>query len=393
VFTARPASHALNRLAPVLAAGLGDIAPDSLTAAYSLMVLIWSDELDTASRICDGVLHAARRRGSMSMVAHTSGSRAMLMRRLGHLEDAADDGQLALDFKLATSPPLAVAWAAALCIDALTCLGRFTEADAVTAVTARRDPPEGWVHTVMFRQARGGLRAAQQRYDQALDDLGTAAAGWAALGVDNPAIASWRTDAAAHTVLGDPAAAAALAREQLALARRVGTPRTVGIALRAHAAVIRDQAGEHLAEAVRLLESAQARYDLAQALFDLGGHLRRTGRPADARAPLLRAQDLAQRAGALPLAQQARQELLAAGARPRRTALTGPDALTSAERRVAGLAADGLSNRQIAQHLFITQATVETHLRHAYHKLGITSRASLPPMAHQLTTTAGMGCP
>src|SRR4029077_683866 len=58
--------------------------------------------------------------------------------------------------------------------------------------------------------------------------------------------------------------------------------------------------------------------------------------------------------------------------------LAGPDAPPSADRRVASLAADGLSNRQIAQHLFITQPTVETHLRHAFHKLGITSRASLP---------------
>ena len=72
-----------------------------------------------------------------------------------------------------------------------------------------------------------------------------------------------------------------------------------------------------------------------------------------------------------------RQELLAVGARPRRAALTGPDALTSTERRVAALAADGLSNRQIAEHLFVTQATVETHLRHAFRKLGITTRTDL----------------
>jgi len=71
-------------------------------------------------------------------------------------------------------------------------------------------------------------------------------------------------------------------------------------------------------------------------------------------------------------------ELLAAGPRPRRAGLTGPDALTAAERRVAALAAEGASNRQIAEHLFITQATVETHLRHAFRKLGITSRADLP---------------
>jgi DNA-binding CsgD family transcriptional regulator len=127
-----------------------------------------------------------------------------------------------------------------------------------------------------------------------------------------------------------------------------------------------------------LLETTPARYELALALAGLGAHLRRTGQPGEARAPLRRALDLAQRCGAAPLADQARQELLATGARPRRTALTGPDALTSAERRVAGLAADGMSNRQIAQHLFITLPTVETHLRHAFGKLGITSRADLP---------------
>ena len=93
---------------------------------------------------------------------------------------------------------------------------------------------------------------------------------------------------------------------------------------------------------------------------------------------MVRAQDLAQRTGAQLLAQRAREELLAAGARPRRVAITGPDSLTSAERRVAGLAAAGLSNRQIAQHLFITLATVETHLRHAFGKLSVTSRTGLP---------------
>ena len=123
VFTAQPAGDALDWLDPVLAAGLGDIAPDSLAAAYALLTLILADELGTAGRICDTVLDEARKRGSMSMVAHASCSRSMLMRRLGQLEDAADDAQLALGFKLATSPPVAVAWAAAFCIDALTLPG------------------------------------------------------------------------------------------------------------------------------------------------------------------------------------------------------------------------------------------------------------------------------
>src|SRR5437762_11189072 len=143
----------------------------------------------------------------------------------------------------------------------------------------------------------------------------------------------------------------------------------LGIALRAHG---------DLADAVSVLQATPARYELALALADHGASLRRSGQRTQAREPLLRALDLAERTGAAGLAAEVKRELLAAGARPRRTALVGPDALTAGERRVAALAAEGLSNRQIAEHLFVTQATVETHLRHAFRKLGITSRADLP---------------
>jgi DNA-binding CsgD family transcriptional regulator len=378
--TAQPASDALARLAPALADGLHDVSPSSLAAVYALLVLIVNDELATAGQICGQVLSTARIRGSMSMVAHASCLRSVINRRLGKLEDAAEDGMLALDFKLATSPPLAVAWAAAFCIEALTCLGRLEEAEAVATAAAGREPPGGWLHTLLFLQARGALRVAQQRPAAALDDLDVAGAGWRDLGIDHPAIASWRTAAAAaYTAAGHPGQAAALAGEQLALARKTGTPVTLGIALRAHAAAAPgDDPGGSLSEAVRLLESTPARYELALTLADLGAHLRRTGRRSDARVPLRRALELAQRTGAASLAEQTRRELLATGARPRRTALTGPDALTSTERQAADLAAGGLSNRQIAQHLFISQATVETHLRHTFRKLGITARADLP---------------
>ena len=394
---AQPSRDALTLLAPVLASGLRDVPPDSLTAVFVLLVLIWSEELATASDICDAVLSAARGRGSMSMVAHASCLHSMIMRRLGRLDDAAADAALALDFKLATSPPLAVAWAAALSVDALTRLGRLDEAAAVAVAAADRKPPPGWIHTLGFQQARGALRVAQGRHAEALDDLLAAGEGWRALGIENPSVASWRTTAAAaHAALGRPQEAAVLAAEQLSLARKVGTPATLGAALRAHAAAAeaghagQSPAGESLAEAVSLLETTPARYELALALADLGAFLRRSGRRADARAPLRRALDLAQRTGAAPLAERARRELLAAGARPRRTALTGPDALTSAERRVAALAADGLSNRQIAQHLFITQPTVETHLRHAFQKLGIASRADLPTQLAGEPVSAGL---
>jgi DNA-binding NarL/FixJ family response regulator len=349
---------------------LDRISPDSLGAVYALLVLIWTGEFEVAGRICDAVLADARRRGSMSMVAHASCLHSMIMRRLGRLEEAADAARLALDFKLATSPPLAVAWAAALAVEALTRLGRMDEADAMAGVAAGRNPPEGWTHTLTFRQARGALRVAQHRPDEALADLLAAGEGWQALGITNPAVASWRTAAvAACRALGQHDEAAALAAEQLALARKAGRPLTLGIALRVHG---------DLAEAIGVLEASPARYELALALADHGASLRRSGQRTQAREPLLRALDLAERTGAAGLAAEVKRELLAAGARPRRAALTGPDALTAGERRVAALAADGASNRQIAEHLFVTQATVETHLRHAFRKLNITSRADLP---------------
>src|SRR5690242_16586504 len=157
---------------------LDGISPDSMGAVYALLVLTWAGEFEVAGRICDTVLADARRRGSMSMVAHASCLHSMIMRRLGRLEEAADAARLALDFKLATSPPLAVAWAAALGVDALTRLGRLDEADAMAGLAAGREPPEGWIHTVSFRQARGALRVAQHRPDEALADLLAAGQGW-----------------------------------------------------------------------------------------------------------------------------------------------------------------------------------------------------------------------
>jgi len=91
--------------------------------------------------------------------------------------------------------------------------------------------------------------------------------------------------------------------------------------------------------------------------------------------------DLAHACGAKALAERARTELLATGARPRRLAVSGADALTPSERRVVELAAQGLTNRRIAQDLFVTTATVETHLRHAFRKLDVKSRAELADLS------------
>jgi DNA-binding CsgD family transcriptional regulator len=130
---------------------------------------------------------------------------------------------------------------------------------------------------------------------------------------------------------------------------------------------------------VEQLERSPARLEYARALVNLGAGLRRRGEREAARAPLSEGLDIANACGSVALADRARAELFAAGARPRRDAASGAAALTPAELRTARMAADGLSNRDIAQALFVSMKTVETHLSHAYGKLGIAGREQLPP--------------
>jgi DNA-binding NarL/FixJ family response regulator len=115
----------------------------------------------------------------------------------------------------------------------------------------------------------------------------------------------------------------------------------------------------------------------ARAHAELGAALRRAGRTAEARESLRVALDLAHRHGATVLEERTLVELRAAGARPRRRVISGPGALTRSERRISELAAAGRMNREIADTLVVTLATVEYHLRNVYRKLGITSRTQL----------------
>ena len=174
------------------------------------------------------------------------------------------------------------------------------------------------------------------------------------------------------------------AREHVRLlldaARHSGAPGAIALARRAEArtAASDDEKIEILRDAAALLESSQKQLLRSAILTDLGALLRRSGRRRDAREPLRIALDLAMRADSARTAQRARGELASTGAQPRREALSGVAALTPSERRVADLAAEGLSNRQIAETLWVTLKTVEVHLGRTYGKLGIKSRAELP---------------
>ena len=232
---------------------------------------------------------------------------------------------------------------------------------------------------VRFLFARGRLRGAQGRLQEALEDFLECGKRTKRLGGATLSAAAWRAEAAlACAALGDTAEARRLAGEQLELARAFGRPRTLGLSLRAQGLVEGGESGlELLAEAVETLERSRSPLELARALSDYGAALRRAGRRVQARTQLERALDLAHHCGGRRIANHARDELIAAGAKPRRDAITGRDALTAGELRVARLAAEGLTNREIAQALFITTKTAKAHLSRVYRKLSITRRGQL----------------
>jgi DNA-binding CsgD family transcriptional regulator len=245
-----------------------------------------------------------------------------------------------------------------------------------------RDPDlQGMSHTAaVLRHARGRLRLAQRRFSEALADF--LAAGDVAIRTlaPSPCFLPWRSDAAlAELTIGDPEMARRLSEEELDLARAFGAPRALGMSLRAAGLVAGGTHGERLLrDAVEELDGPDTHLEQARARADLGALLRRSNRRAEARHPLRQAADTAYHVGAVSLAARAESELRATGARPRRILLTGLEALTASERRIAELAAEGLTNREIAQILFVTTRTVEGHLTNVFQKLDVQARTSLP---------------
>jgi DNA-binding CsgD family transcriptional regulator len=337
-----------------------------------------ADELGAARDCFTTLVGAARRRGSVVTVATACGMRAEADLRAGNLDPAVIDAREALE--IATEHGLLVAVAAALQILVELALERESPAAAAELVDrhARMPFPRGYPENmVLFARARAAAAAGDLgRARDQLEACGRGRIGW---GEHNPSACQWRSELALVLAQsGDGDCAERLAAEEVRLAQRFGAARALGIALRAQALV---RSGRErtagLERAAVVLARSPARLEHARVLADLGAEQRRRGKRRPARATLADALERAHRCGARVLAERCRRELVAAGARPRRELLRGPDALTAGERRVAELAATGLTNRSIAQSLFLTTKTVETHLSHSYSKLGIRSRAEL----------------
>jgi DNA-binding CsgD family transcriptional regulator len=230
-----------------------------------------------------------------------------------------------------------------------------------------------------LRYASALLRAAAGNPAAAIEELRSCQLDHPAMGGENPAVLAWRSAAALCLAeLGRLDEARELAAEELRRARAFGAKRAIGIALRAQALV--GPSADRMATlqaALETLEASPARLEQGRVLVDLGATLRAGRQRSAAREPLLNGLALAARCGARSLERRARAELAAIGVRPRVAERAGADSLTPSERRVAELAAEGETNREIAQTLFVTEKTVETHLGRAFRKLDVTSRRQL----------------
>ena len=367
-----------------LAAGdgrlLAEQTADAMPFYQVAYVLTAADRFDTAERLLQQAAADARARGSLLGTALASLFRSYVALGRGQVAEAEGHATLALELAVQLDAPFFLVPAAvAATIDVLVERGRTGDAEDLLAAQGLEGPLDDSVMLRLLLYSRGGLRIAQRRWEEAADDLlelGRRQAGWQALTPHlNPHDVA---GAIALAGLGERAAAVGLAGEGVARARRWGARRALGRALRALALSGEDGGRiDRLREAASALSGSPARLDEARVLVDLGAALRRAGRRAEAAGVLGRALDLAGRGGGTAVAGRASEELHALGLRPRRGALTGVDALTGSERRVVELAAEGLSNREIAQTLFVTVRTVEVHLTHAYQKLEIDSRREL----------------
>lgn len=319
----------------------------------------------------DRIERGLRRRGAIALgVASTLGQRALTRAFAGDLAAAELYARTSLRLSPAGYGSARDAGLAALTM-ALAGSGRAQE--ALDEADPRAARP---VVALVVDVAHAHALLACGRAAEAAAAAEAIGAALAAVGAGGGVLLPWRhTAAEARLALGDTAAALELAAADLSRAEAFGADGPVGMALRLLGLATGDIA--LLEDAERRLAGSPRRLEHAKALVDLGAALRRGRERAAAREPLAAGADLAARCGATPLVERARVELAAAGARPRSVVRTGVEALTPSERRVADLARDGLTNREIAQRLFVTPKTVEAQLRAAYRKLDIGGRTEL----------------
>jgi DNA-binding CsgD family transcriptional regulator len=369
-----PAAPATAEIEAALRADL----PSSVQTGAILLALLGlriGERYDLAIRLLDAALERARREGHTTRLGIIHAQRAAIAFAQGSLQDAQVEAETGL--LLVEKPHFVFPQLVALAIAVHTERGELDVAADLARTGESLNMAEDRVYSAPFLVARGRLRIAQGQVDAGVADLLWCGERLEGLGLLWPS--EWKAYAAvALASLGENQMAAKLASEHLTQARRVGAPGALGRSLRLAGLAI--GGGDGLAllrEAVSVLTSSSARLELAYALSDLGTALSRSGQRREGRDAQRTALRLAGQCGAIALAERAMTELNSGPGRRARIELTGPSALTAAEWRVCRQAAEGHSNREVAQALFVTEKTIERHLSSAYTKLGIRSRFQL----------------
>ncbi|HEX3189125.1 MAG TPA: AAA family ATPase [Streptosporangiaceae bacterium] len=355
-------------------------APNWDTRAALLWTMITAERFHQVDGALPAMAEAATRAGSARGLIAVYSSLGFCKLRLGALPEADGAARVALRI-LQEGDFTAGLGVAAIVAEVAIEAGELDEARALLELIP---PGPAGVLTVLAPAAAGRLSLARGDGQQALTCFQACLAMFGAdvwgIEIRDVGYLHARSGAAqAWLLLGHRDQARTLAEAELADARISGGPRALGIALRVAGLAAGGADGlDLLSESVDVLRGSPALLERAKSIAELGAALRRAGQRVAARPLLAEALDLAAGCGARPLASRLRTELAAAGGRPRRERRHGLDALTPSELRVARLAADGQTNRQIAHGLYVTLKTVETHLAHVYAKLGISHRGELP---------------
>jgi DNA-binding CsgD family transcriptional regulator len=380
--TSESAEEAARRLEEALDGGrlVRELELDIAGPLYDIVIaLLHTDALDVAAASLDEALDRARATASAPATAYLTSRRGWIALRRGAIASAERSARTALELLANHGIRLGVPLATALLVRSLVESGDLDAAEQALRDSGIGDELRPGLTGNFLLEARALLRLAQGRPRDGLDDLlefGRRHEQW---GGANPLASRWGSRAAlALAALDDDAEARRLAAGDLERAERWGAATGIGIALHATALVEGgSRSVELLTRAAGVLERSPSRLEHARALVDLGAALRRANRRAEARVPLTHGLEIAERCAAGALEERARTELLASGGRVSDPYLDGANRLTVSERRVAELAAEGRSNPEIAQALFVTRKTVETHLGSVYRKLDIAGRGEL----------------
>jgi DNA-binding CsgD family transcriptional regulator/predicted negative regulator of RcsB-dependent stress response len=351
---------------------------ESSLISQGLGSLIMVDAVDEAATIAAALRDEGRSRGSLLAMIAGVGYEAAIEDRRGRLRSSEESLRVVVDLIRDNELSLmALTTVIQLCIDTILERGAL---DPVAELVEAVELPPPFGETLSggsLHEVRGALRLARGDRPGAVADLREAERILRPLRA-GPRFTLWRSRLALALPAEARAEAVSLAGEELLLATAVESPRATGVALRTLGVLTGGDGGiERLRESVSILATCGAALEQARSLAELGAALRRSNSRSEARDRLREAADLAQRCGAERLERQIVDELRVAGGKPRRLAISGPESLTPAEHRVATAAAGGATNRQIAQDLFVSLRTVETHLSNTYRKLGTPKRGDL----------------